>query len=442
LWSELERQFNEARSLGCETLSNRIDLAINELHGLLEQITGKSLLPDNPLFVSFETAFFKLAPMLGACSQRLPDCLALANRARSEVKKQSEHWDLNSLSERQRIYRLLFGTRMALEEVMLQAPSTVALSEASIGDEEPSATPAATILGVTVHSGDILVSRGGAPTSALIARGNDYPGNFSHVALVHVDEQHKASVVESHIERGVAVASFDEYLHERKLRIMVLRLRADLPEMRADPMLPHKAALASLAESRRRHIPYDFAMDCRDHRAQFCSEVISAAYENVGIHLWNGTTFISSLGVTAWLGSFGVRHFETQEPADLEYDSHVRVVAEWRDQATLFKAHVDDAVIDVMLEDTNPAETLSYSRLLLPVSRIAKAYSVVLNFFGRIGPVPEGMSATTALRVKKYRRDHAATAERVLALAEEFKKNKGYTPPYWELINLVRRARS
>jgi hypothetical protein len=51
------------------------------------------------------------------------------------------------------------------------------------------------------------------------------------------------------------------------------------------------------------------------------------------------------------------------------------------------------------------------------------------------------MSATTALRVKKYRHDHAVLAERVLALAEEFKKSKGYTPPYWELIKLATRAR-
>ena len=66
-----------------------------------------------------------------------------------------------------------------------------------------SATPSAEILGVIVHSGDILISRGGAPTSALIARGNDYPGNFSHVALVHIDEKtNSISIIESHIERG------------------------------------------------------------------------------------------------------------------------------------------------------------------------------------------------------------------------------------------------
>src|SRR2546422_946746 len=73
----------------------------------------------------------------------------------------------------------------AVEEAMLQHPdSGFSLLE---GRREPSATPAATVHGVEIRSGDILVSRGGYPTSALIARGNDYPGNFSHVGLVHVD---------------------------------------------------------------------------------------------------------------------------------------------------------------------------------------------------------------------------------------------------------------
>src|SRR5262249_20987651 len=105
-----------------------------------------------------------------------------------------------------------------------------------------------------------------------------------------------------------------------KRRILVLRPRHDLPALLADPLLPHAAAKRALQQARTQHIPYDFAMDARDHGAEFCSEVASAAYEAVGIELWPGQSSISSPGIAAWLASFGVRHFETQEPADLEYD--------------------------------------------------------------------------------------------------------------------------
>ena len=130
----------------------------------------------------------------------------------------------------------------------------------------------------------------------------------------------EASVVEAHIERGVAVASLPAYLRDAKLRVMVLRLRADLPVMVGDPMLPHEAAAFAYRQAGARHIPYDFAMDAADHSRWFCSEVASAAYARLGVTLWMGLSHISSPGLASWLAAFGVRHLTTQEPADLEYD--------------------------------------------------------------------------------------------------------------------------
>src|SRR3990172_6403484 len=161
---------------------------------------------------------------------------------RTIIKRQSEHWDMNSDASRIMLYRLLYGARAAVEEIILQMPPDAAPPALVVAVDEGSQTPSVNIKGVTLHSGDILVSRGGAATSALIARGNDFPGNFSHVALVHVDERTKSvSVIEAHIESGVGVRSIEAYLQETKLRIMLLRLRSDLPALLADPMLPHKA---------------------------------------------------------------------------------------------------------------------------------------------------------------------------------------------------------
>ncbi len=442
VWTGLEREFVVARTIGCAAVASRIEGVVDDINDVLAELGNRSVPPESPLFTELETNLFHLAALVAACPERLNDFTPLVTRTRAAVKQQSERWNVDAPASRERLYRLLFGSRIALEEAMLQTATNVALPTVVLGTDEPSRTPSATLLGVTLHSGDILLSRGGAATSALIARGNDFPGNFSHVALLHVDEQTgKASVIEAHIECGVAVASFDDYIRDKKLRVLVLRLRADLPALAADPMLPHRAASHALAEARRRHIPYDFAMDWRDHDAQFCSEVAAAAYESCGIRLWMGLSQITSPTVRAWLASLGVRHFETQEPSDLEYDPQLRVVAEWRDRATLLKAHVDDAVTDVMLAAAKPGEPLPYSWLGLPRARLGKAYSFVLNAAGKVGPIPEGMSATTALRVEAYRHDHALLADRVLASAEEFRTKRDYTPPYWELVRLAEQAR-
>ncbi len=441
LWAQLETGFAEARSAQRDSLTGRMQSVVTRIDEANAKIAASSRASEDPVYRDLEKAIFEAAPLFGAAPELWTNFATRIVRTRDLVKRQSQQWDLKADAVRQRLYRLLWGSRMALEEVMLQIPPQDELPPVMLCTEEPSQTPETSLLGVKIHSGDILVSRGGAPTSALIARGNDYPGSFSHVALVQVDERTgKPSVIESHIERGVVISSMEEYLADEKLRIMLLRLRADLPAMRSDPMLPHKAATSSLTAARQRHIPYDFTMDYRDHSAQFCSEVASAAYEQKGIQLWSGVSLISSQPVIAWLGSLGVRHFETQEPADLEYDPQLRVVAEWRERSTLFKSHLDDAVTDVMLERAKGNEALGYPIALLPFARVSKAYSFLLNAIGRTGPIPEGMSATTALRVKKYQADHLAIAKRVLVMTDEFHLRHGYPPPYWQLLDLARNA--
>jgi hypothetical protein len=349
---------------------------------------------------------------------------------------------MNSPTARDQIYRLLFGTRTAIEEVILQSKDT-SPPALIMATDELSATPSANFMGVIIHSGDILVSRGGAPTSALIARGNDYPGNFSHVALVDVDENTGlVSIIESHIEKGVAVASIDDYLRDTKLRILILRLRADNPAVIADPMLPHKAAGIALQRARNEHIPYDFAMDFHDNKKLFCSEVASDAYSQVGITLWMGLSNISSPGIRSWLAAFGVKHFETQEPSDLEYDPQLRVVAEWYDPELLYKDHLDNAVIDVMLEGADTGETLHYDWYKLPIARLAEIYSRVVNIWGGIGPIPEGMDAAAALKNDHFSKRHAEIKKKLIRMADDFEQINGYRPPYWELVKLARQAKA
>jgi hypothetical protein len=436
LWHALEAQYAALRTAGCDDAAGPRGIA--DVNRRLDAIASTSLLPADPQFDSLEQAFFALGPVAAACPATLHDYVTLSGRLRQVVKGQSRLWNPDDAAAKQRIYRLLYGARAAVEEAMLQHPeSTVALLP---GRDEPSATPSAMVHGVRIHSGDMLVSRGGYPTSALIARGNDYPGNFSHVGLVHVDSAtHTVSVIEAHIEIGVAVAAAEEYLADKKLRVMVLRPRADLPALQANPMLPHRAASLMLARARAGHTPYDFTMDYTDPSKLFCSEVASSAYHDVGINLWMGLSTITRPGIRRWLSAFGVRHFETQEPSDLEYDPQLVVVAEWRDPATLWQDHVDNAVVDAMLDDADAGTGLDYPWYRLPLARLAKAYSAVRVTFGGHGPVPEGMSAASALRHEAFVERQRALAAHVRRAADALQQAQGYRPSYWTLVDLARR---
>ncbi|MCU0453842.1 MAG: hypothetical protein MUE68_09295 [Bacteroidetes bacterium] len=437
-WFELERNYAEARRSDCETLRPAVRRALDSVRSMLEDIAATDRPPTDPLFRRVEQTLFAIAPSVAGCPEVFPEYLTTATRLRDLVKIRSTSWRVDDPATRQTMYRLLYGGRAALEEVMLQLPAADVAALVR-GLEEPSSAPSADLMGVTIHSGDILVSRGGAATSALIARGNDFPGNFSHVALVHIDATtREVRIVESHIEKGVAIATVGEYLRDTKLRIMVMRLRHDHPSVKADPMVAHSAAVHAMDDARSRHIPYDFEMRYDDPSKLFCSEVASAAYAAVGIRLWRGLSTISTPGLRAWLGAFGVRYFETQEPSDLEYDPQLSVVAEWRDPETLYQDHLDNAVTEAMLEGAERGEPLAYDRSLLPMARLMKGYSVALNLVGHEGPIPEGMSATAGLRNRWYTERHAAARASVTTKADAFRMANGYRPPYWRLLEMAR----
>ncbi|MEW6411243.1 MAG: YiiX/YebB-like N1pC/P60 family cysteine hydrolase [Candidatus Zixiibacteriota bacterium] len=439
-WSSLESEFRQKRDVGCSVLTDTISSRMRALDSIVYEVGAVRAAPSDPALNNLEKAFFELGVLIAVCPELLREYVRAFEQMRCLIKDLSLEWDLGSREASDRLYRLLYGGRTAVEEAMLQAEPGAILELESVCDE-PSKTPSAEINGVQVHSGDILISRGGAPTSALIARGSDYAGNFSHAALCHVDDSTgEISIIEAHIECGVTVSTREQYLNDKKLRIMVLRPRSDLPSMMVDPMLPHRAACLALDMARSNHIPYDFEMNTRDDSRLFCSEVVSSAYDSLDFPLWKKLSHISEPGLRSWLAAFGVRNFTTQEPSDLEYDPQLRVVAEWRDPETLMEDHIDNAIIDVMLEGASNGDRLEYTWYMLPAARVIKLYSVILNCFGEVGPIPEGMGATSALQNQWLSEQHRGTKIILKKKISEFRKANGYSPPYWELVRLAREA--
>ena len=90
-WSGLERQFVEARSAGCDRLSERIRARSADANGFLTVLQGTNLPPDAKEFDRLETDIFELAPLVAACPEQLVEFTALAERARAAIKHQSEH---------------------------------------------------------------------------------------------------------------------------------------------------------------------------------------------------------------------------------------------------------------------------------------------------------------------------------------------------------------
>lgn len=437
LWLQMEEQYKQARQMDTAKLDSLIYVYKAVAESAFIQLQDKNTPAHDSVWTKTQNNFFTLASLVAVKQNYIPWLTNYYTLLRNLIKEQSRQWDMNDQATRNTVYTLLYGMRAATEEVLLQTKD-LKFPAAMLVKKEKSVTPVASIFGIEVHSGDLLVSRGGAEVSALISRGNDYPGNFSHITLIYVDEKTKEPfLVEAHIEKGVAVASVAQYESDKKLRFMVMRPRADLPAMIADPILPQKAAKYMFDVAGGRHFPYDFKMNFNDTTEMFCSEVASYAYHTQGLQVWNYPSTISSQGVVNWLHDFGVENFVTQMPSDLEYDPQLSVVAEWRDPETLFKDHVDNAAMDALLEKANKGATIDYNTWQLPIVRVIKGWCMIKNMFGKVGMIPEGMSATKALKNQTFVAMHADVKNNVMQMADEFLKKNGYRPPYWQLVKFA-----
>ena len=63
---------------------------------------------------------------------------------------------------------------------------------------------------------------------------------------------------------------------------------------------------------------------------------------------------------------------------------------------------------------------------------------MLLNALGRHGPVPEGMSATTALRSRWLDEQHEVIKADVLGQVDAFRAENNYAPPFWQLVAMAR----
>lgn len=439
-WKQLENEYVNAKKGNEAAIDPVIDSLFAKQQALYNSFAGRSISASDTRLDSVTSNYFQLAALVAARPGYRPQLLNDYNLVRKEIKYQSLNWNVNEKQVRNTLYRLLYGMRVATEEVLLQTENMAFDPVMNVMDER-SVTPAASLFGIKVHSGDLLLSRGGAEVSALISRGNNYPGNFSHVALLYVDNKTRIPyLVEAHIEKGVAVSSAEQYIKDKKLRFMVLRPRFDLPQMKKNAMLPHNAAQAAYDEALSRHIPYDFKMNFYDSSAMFCSEVGSYAYKKMGLQLWQSPSAISSPGVIKWLGDFGVENFVTQMPSDLEYDPQLSVVAEWRYPGTLMKDHIDNAVMDALLEQADKGKVINYNIWQLPFVRVIKLWCSIKNLFGGVGIIPEGMSAAKALKNNAFVSMYNLVREKTQVGADQFMKEYQYHPPYWQLVQIARKV--
>jgi hypothetical protein len=231
----------------------------------------------------------------------------------------------------------------------------------------------------TIRSGDIILSRGNAYSSAAIARIGKNPAQFSHMALIYIENDGqgqtytvkealsnpRVKVVEAHIEIGTTVRPLQEYFDDGNARNLLLRLKTNSPE------IPHLSAkhIHDFIQKRRENaynqavkksfnpksidkndvnfsVPYDFGMKLLDSKELFCSEIGFAGYESQNFKVpFQLSDLTANLDIANRLGITSKTVFA---PGDMEIDPRFEIIAEFRNIRKLEGLRIKDQVLDSM----------------------------------------------------------------------------------------------
>jgi len=200
-----------------------------------------------------------------------------------------------------------------------------------------------------LKSGDIILSRGKAYTSAAISSLGEFDTQFSHLSIVYRDDQGKLWTVESHIEVGAFVRPIEDHIKDKNFRSMIFRFDDEYLAYEAAKFIYYKVKNASDSTG---NIFYDFAFDQESSENLFCSEIASHAFEHVSMDQVKLPMFRSKLQSRKprFVQKLGIKASESFIPSDIEIDPRFKMIAEWKNAPGIADSLEKDAVLRAMYD--------------------------------------------------------------------------------------------
>lgn len=233
---------------------------------------------------------------------------------------------------------------------------------------------------VDLRSGDIILSRGNAFTSAAISNLGEFDTQFSHMSLVYKDPQGKLWTVEAHIEIGSVVRPLEEgHIADKNARTAFYRFDDEKLAARAAKYIFERTKQASESTG---NINYDFAFDQENSSEIFCSEVASHSFEVMSDGAVKLPLFRSRLLVKKpkFVNQLGITVSSSFIPADIEVDPRFTLIGEWTDPNRVDDLLRKDAILQAMykwsdemnyvMQQSSSTDSLIYRNIAWPLRRV------------------------------------------------------------------------
>ncbi len=247
-----------------------------------------------------------------------------------------------------------------------------------------------------LESGDLLLTRGNAFTSAAIASLGEEDTQFSHLSLVYKDENNKFWTIEAHIEVGSIVRPLEAHIKDSNFRTMVLRFEDKELAARAAKFAFEKVKKASETTG---NINYDFGFDMDEDQNLFCSEIVSWSFSQVSQGLIQVPLIKNRVQMrkSSFVNDLEIKIEESFIPADLEIDPRFQIIAEWRDAKRINDSQEKDAILQAMYRWV---DDYGY-KMINGSSRKSKFYKHIVWYMRRIPLLKNAVKEKLPLNMSK-----------------------------------------
>lgn len=299
---------------------------------------------------------------------------------------------------------------------------------------------------VNFNVGDLFLIRGKSYVSGMIARIGDIELQFSHLAILGLNDKNEKVIIEALIPYGTRITLFEDWLNQKEARVVLFRFE--------DPIVAAKAGksafeLANGFLTKMGHaIPYDFNMNPLDTDSIFCAELIENAYltgSDSKVQLPQHKTMTTKFKSTPFLKSMGIEANEIFAPGDIEFDTRFDLVAEYRfvgkydseDRIPLLrKIRLQDAITQSLYNWMVGDNYQFVDSLKINIKTILAKLFRYVGFFK--DKFPTHMPLSSLKTVMQFEDTSHILEERLLPLEIAFYNEKKHAMHFQEMLKILK----
>lgn len=361
-------------------------LLINHLNELELELTE----PDNKKLDSINSHINKLSALASLLPTTIHEFGNDVITWRKLLKYQSRFWDTSNELSSSRLTRFMVESRLAFESALIQSE----VKSLNYNSSKKSINSYSKLVnGILFKSGDIIACNLKADINTNISIIKELPNAHNRLGSVYINDE-MAVVIFMDAEEGLSTKSLSEFLNIAPNGIL-LRLREDLPYILRNPLAPALAASSLYEMALNGAYKYDFKFDLETNSYLYDWELIKIGLKSQGLTINFAKNNRSSSSIY-----FGNRKAYIT-PSEIELDNRFLLKGQWNNSHRLYENRLLVASTDALIRNQN---SNFLNPFLLPIYRLLKGYSIIIEQVGLTGPVPAGVTAQTQLVFNTFKK--------------------------------------